>query len=175
MPTATLDAPTIASRFAHAGSGHAQAEVLREAFDERDRAAQAREQTLREQAKALQSLQAVVQKLQADNSQSVNKDAAAVQARHHEERTDDKLETLRSDMAAGFAQADSKVDLLRKDMEAGFARVDTKIDLLRKDMEAGNMSLRKDMEAMQNKLIIKLGGMMVLLLGAGAALVKMLS
>jgi len=69
----TLDAPTIASRFVHAGTGQAQAEVLREAFDERDRTAQAHEQSLQAQAKVRQVLQGVVQKLQADSGRAVIK------------------------------------------------------------------------------------------------------
>jgi len=66
MPAATLDAPTIASRFVQAGTGHAQAEVLRDAFDEHDRAAQ-------EKASELHALQEVVQKLQADSGRVVTK------------------------------------------------------------------------------------------------------
>jgi len=182
MPTAVLDAPTIASRFAHASAGQAQAEVLREAFYERDRAAQAHEQSLQEQAKvlqaqakALQVLQDVVQKLQADGGQTVTKADVAAQAQHQEERTDGKFETLRAEIKADFAKTDAKIDLLRKDTEAGFAKADAKIDLLRKDMEAMGQRLDARLEALQNNLIIKLGGMMVLILGAGAALVKMLS
>jgi len=186
MSAIALDAPKFVARFVQAGTSHAQAEVLREAFDERDLAAQ-------EQARALHVLQQAVQKLQADGGQSVTKAAVAAHAQQQEERTDGKFETLRAEIKAEFAKADAKVDtlfsktdakidLLRKDTEANFAKTDAKIDLLRKDTEAGFVKmdakvdlLRKDMEAMQNNLIIKLGGIMVLALGAGAAIMKMMA
>jgi len=175
MSAIELDAPKFVARFVQAGTSHAQAEVLREAFDERDLAAQ-------EQARALHVLQEAVQKLQADSGQAVTQADVATQARHQEERTDGKFEALRADMAAGFTRVDNEISLVRKDMVAGFARVDNEISLVRKDMEVGFAKadakvdlLRKDMEAMQNSLIIKLGGIMVLALGAGAAIMKMMA
>jgi len=88
MPIATLDAKKIAIRFAQAGTGHAQAEVLREAFDERD---QAYEEALQEQARALKILQELVHKFQVDAGQVVTKTEAAEQVKHQEERADSKF------------------------------------------------------------------------------------
>jgi len=164
MTAAALDIPRIAVRFAQAGTGHAQAEVLREAFD-------AHEQALQEQARTLQVLQELVQKLQADASQGTTRTEVAEQARHQEERTDSRFDALRAEMATGFAkvdtrfaQADSKVELLNAKMDVGFAQI-----------KADTALLRKDMEAMQNNLLVKLGSIMVLTLGALATIMKMFS
>jgi len=181
MLAPSFDAPRMASRFAHAGAGQAQADVLREAFDE-----------IQAQARALQVLQDDVQKLQeADTRRATqhtegkaNAQVLLNQVKTLEEsaRQDAKERATKGDMA--LVRKD--MDMLRKDMELLRKDMDAGNMVLRKDMEAGNMALRKDMQAMeqrldarfdalQNSLIIKLGGMMVLALGAGTALVKMLS
>jgi len=195
MPSTVLDAPALAARFAQAGAGPAQAAVLREAFDECNKAVQGHEQSLQAQAQALQALQTAVQRLQEAQARrdgeyaSHREDAArlAYQVKTLEEdaRRDAVERATKSDVALVLKE----VDLLRKDTEVGFAKMEarfaTDYALLRKDMETQNLSIRKDMEtqnlsirkdleAMQNQLIIKLGGIMVVALGAGAAIVKLL-
>jgi len=168
MPIAALDIPKIAVRFAQAGTGHAQAEVLREAFD-------AHEQALQEQARALQVLQELVQKIQADASQGATRTEVAEQVRHQEERTDSRFNALRAEMATGFAKVDTRFAQADAKMDVGFAQIKADTALLRKDMETGIVTLRKDMEAMQNNLLVKLGSIMVLTLGALATIMKMFS
>jgi len=155
MP-ATLDAPRIALRFAQAGSGHAQSEVLREAFEERD--------------KLTLNLQEQLQQLQAaDAHRAAQYSASRTEAAALDHNFKTLEETTRRDAQERATKGD--IALVRKDMDL----LHKDMDLLRKDMEAGHTSLRQEMQALQNSLVIKLGSIMVLALGAGAAIMKIFS
>jgi len=156
MP-ATLDAPKIALRFAQAGSGHAQSEVLREAFEERDKLTQA----LQEQLRQLQA---------ADAQRSEQYSASHKQTAALGNQIKTLEETARRDAQERATKGD--IALVRKDMELLHKDMEASHNSLRKEMEAGLASLRQEMAALQNSLVIKLGSIMVLALGAGAAIMK---
>jgi len=69
--------------------------------------------------------------------------------------------SVRKDMETEFAS-------VRKDMEAGFAKVDTEIALIRKDMGALEQRVNSRFDAMEQRLINRVGYMLV---GLGTAVI----
>lgn len=80
---------------------------------------------------------------------------------------DRKLDTLRTDINALRTDIDRKIDALRAD-------IDRKIDALQADVDRKIDALRSDMEILKRDLTIRLGSMMVVAVGAVAAMVKLL-
>jgi hypothetical protein len=75
--------------------------------------------------------------------------------------------TLRKDMEANLSELRKDNALLRKDMEASDAA-------LRQEMENGFAAVRKEMQLLEQRLIIKLGAMLVVATGVLATLMKLL-
>jgi chromosome segregation ATPase len=93
--------------------------------------------------------------------------------------------TVESQIAALRADIDAKITALRADIDAKItalrADIDAKISAFRAEMDAHVSALRAeieavraDMEKLEMRLTIKLGGMMVVAVGVVAALVKLL-
>jgi len=55
----------------------------------------------------------------------------------------------------------TEIDVLRADTKAGFSEINAKVDVL-----------RKDLEAQENRLIVKLGGIVAVAIGAVVALLR---
>jgi len=79
---------------------------------------------------------------------------ADLEALRSDVATKSDLEALRKDTEA----LDTKIVLLRKDMDAGFSRVDARF-------ESMETKFKLQMDALQNKLVIKLSLVMVGLVG----------
>lgn len=108
----------------------------------------------RKQAEA--QVEAVAELVAADSA--TKDDVAAI---------DRKLDTLRTDIDALRTDIDRKIDELRAD-------IDRKIDALQADVDRKIDALRSDMEILKRDLTIRLGSMMVVAVGAVAAMVKLL-
>jgi len=71
-----------------------------------------------------------------------------------------QVQTLSDNVERNAQQAATTTDILR---------LDTKIDLVRKDMAAMELGLRKDMEALENRLVVRLTKTMMAVMGLGVA------
>lgn len=130
----------------------------------------------RKQAEA--QVEAVAELVAADSA--TKDDVAAI---------DRKLDTLRTDIDALRTDIDRKLDTLRTDIDRKIdelrtdidrkidalrADVNRKIDALQADVDRKIDALRSDMEILKRDLTIRLGSMMVVAVGAVAAMVKLL-
>ncbi len=79
-----------------------------------------------------------------------------------------ETEQLRSDLAQEIKRLDAKIEQLRSDLMRETKQLDLKIERLGSD-------LTRDMKDLEYRMIIKLGAMLVVAVGAMAALVKILS
>jgi len=177
MPTTlSFDSVSFADRLKAAQVPQAQIQVevetLREAFDVRDKDAQV-------QAATLHALQDAVQKLQ---QAQVRRDAEYATTREGTLDLGYQVKALEENARRDASERASKVDvegvraelrevrvelkgdiaLVRKETELGFAKIDAKMDLL-----------RKDVEAMENRMVIKLGGLIVVVAGLMLAFLRM--
>jgi hypothetical protein len=84
----------------------------------------------------------------------------------HDELTKAEFAAVRSEMKAEFAAVRSEVKA-----ECAAVRGDMKAELVavRGDMKAEFAAVRSEMNAMETRLIIKLGGLMITLIGAVSA------
>ncbi|PZN70536.1 MAG: hypothetical protein DM484_28325 [Candidatus Methylumidiphilus alinenensis] len=77
-------------------------------------------------------------------------------------------------------QAEAEAEALAEALEVNLKELATKDDLtreaalLRRDMNELEVSLKRDMREMEQRMTIKLGGLMVVAVGAVATLVKLL-
>jgi len=71
-----------------------------------------------------------------------------------------RVQTLSDNVERNAEQAATKADVLK---------LDTKIDLVRKDMTTMELGLRKDIDALENRLVIRLTKSMVAVVGLGVA------
>jgi tetrahydromethanopterin S-methyltransferase subunit G len=100
--------------------------------------------------------------------------------------SDDRLDDLSNRVEAGFTRVDARIDDLGNRVEAGFARVDARIDDLSNRVDArindSAAELRQEMhmrfdridarfDAMQQTIIRVGGGLIGVLVAAGAGLI----
>jgi D-alanyl-D-alanine dipeptidase len=78
-----------------------------------------------------------------------------------------EIASLRQEMETSISELRKDNALLRKDMEASDAA-------LRQEMENGFAAVRKEMQLLEQRLIIKLGAMLVVATGVLATLMKLL-
>jgi len=137
----------------------AETQALREAFDARDKDAQA-------QAATLHALQNVVQKLQ---QTQVCRDAEYATTREGALDLGYQVKALEENARREAVERASKrdVDLLRKDTEVGFAKMEVRFT----EAKAETALLRKDMEAMENRMVTRLTKVMIAIVGVVAATV----
>jgi 2-phosphoglycerate kinase len=92
--------------------------------------------------------------------------------------TFDTLKFARRLQAAGMDArlAEEQAEALAEALEANLQELATKADIavVRKDLQQLDSDLRKEMLLLEQRLIIKLGGMLVVAVGMVAALVKLL-
>jgi len=155
-----------------------QAEVLRLALDERDRTVQAlqeavynleqtsirRDEQYAAHSASTSTLGHQVKALKEDAAERATKGAV------RELRTEIKIdialvrkdiEVLRTELKNDIALVCKDMAVLRAETKAGFSEINAKVD-----------ELRKDFEAQENRLIVKLGGMMAVVIGAVVALLR---
>jgi len=82
-----------------------------------------------------------------------------------------QVQTLSDNVERDAQQAATTADIFRLDtkLDTLNTKLDTKIDLVRKDMTAMELGLRKDMEALENRLVIRLTKSMLAAVGLGVA------
>jgi len=179
MSTAlAFDTLKFATRLEDAGAppaqAKAQAQVLREVFDERDQAMASVQAMLHEARRDAQysaskseqfSTKTDIHDLKA--TLATKTELAAVKA---EMATKTDLEAVKAEMATKTELAVVKADLAEVKVDLTVVKTDlsgVKIDLalLRKDFEAMEQRLNARMDALQNKLLIKLSLVMVGLTG----------
>jgi 2-phosphoglycerate kinase len=90
----------------------------------------------------------------------------------------DTLKFARRLQAAGMDArlAEEQAEALAEALEANLQELATKADIavVRKDLQQLESDLRKEMLLLEQRLIIKLGGMLVVAVGVVATLVKLL-
>lgn len=86
------------------------------------------------------------------------------------------LEDVRKDLSAEIAEVNRNIADVRKDLSAEmnlrFERTDAQIAEARKEMASQIALLRKDVESTSTWLLIKMGSLMLAIVGSAAALMK---
>jgi len=126
--------------------------VLREALDEYGQAVR----VLQDAVQKLQAVQTTQDVGQASSRSATSEPAQQVQELEEAGQRDAAERASKADVA----QVLKEVDSLRKDMQLASELANAKMEVGFAQTKADTALLRKDMEAMQNSLIIKLGGIM---------------
>jgi DNA anti-recombination protein RmuC len=107
-------------------------------------------------------------------------DVQAVRAdvRATEERLNTKIDAVRADLRATEGRLDTKIDTVEERLSTKIdtveERLSTKIDTVEERLNAKFESLRTDIARRDDRLTVKLGGMLVVAVAVMASLVKLL-